>query len=80
MDNVWIFVQIESDDDVLWTADVREKNEDVASRGMKFMNWYVPMSFYKYRNFPNCGIGLNILRKSVWLAHLQVICLSFHGS
>lgn len=57
MDNVWIFVQIESDDDVLWTADVREKNEDVASRGMKFMNWYVPMSFYKYRNFPTAALA-----------------------
>ncbi|KAJ9674096.1 hypothetical protein PVL29_023567 [Vitis rotundifolia] len=33
------FSLIESDDDVLWTADVREKDEDVASRGMKFMNW-----------------------------------------
>ncbi|OAY74611.1 Phosphoglycerate mutase-like protein 1 [Ananas comosus] len=31
--------QIESDEDVLWKADVREKNEEVASRGMKFINW-----------------------------------------
>nr|CAD1843542.1 unnamed protein product [Ananas comosus var. bracteatus] len=33
------FSLIESDEDVLWKADVREKNEEVASRGMKFINW-----------------------------------------
>lgn len=36
-----ILLQIESDEDVLWKADVREKNEEVASRGMKFINWYI---------------------------------------
>ncbi|XP_058069521.1 phosphoglycerate mutase-like protein 1 isoform X2 [Magnolia sinica] len=30
---------IESDDDILWTAETREANEDVAARGMKFINW-----------------------------------------
>ncbi|KAK3031287.1 hypothetical protein RJ639_035587 [Escallonia herrerae] len=30
---------IESDDDNLWNADVRERNEDLAARGMKFLNW-----------------------------------------
>ncbi|KAK2981712.1 hypothetical protein RJ640_005964 [Escallonia rubra] len=30
---------IESDDDNLWKADVRERNEDLAARGMKFLNW-----------------------------------------
>ncbi|KAK8552101.1 hypothetical protein V6N13_120526 [Hibiscus sabdariffa] len=30
---------IESDDDDLWVADTREKNKDVASRGMQFLNW-----------------------------------------
>ncbi|KAH9690173.1 phosphoglycerate mutase-like protein 1 [Citrus sinensis] len=30
---------IESNDDILWTADVREANEEVAKRGMKFVNW-----------------------------------------
>lgn len=33
------FSLIESDADVLWAPDVREKNEDVAARGMKFLNW-----------------------------------------
>ncbi|KAI4388676.1 hypothetical protein MLD38_000984 [Melastoma candidum] len=33
------FSLIESDDDILWTPDVREKNEDVAIRGKKFLNW-----------------------------------------
>ncbi|XP_059631219.1 phosphoglycerate mutase-like protein 1 [Cornus florida] len=28
-----------SDADILWKADVREKNEDLAARGMKFLNW-----------------------------------------
>ncbi|RXH85409.1 hypothetical protein DVH24_002507 [Malus domestica] len=31
--------QIETDEDVLWEADVRETTEEVAARGMKFMNW-----------------------------------------
>ncbi|CAK9148516.1 unnamed protein product, partial [Ilex paraguariensis] len=31
--------QIESDADVLWKTDIRETNEDLAARGMKFMNW-----------------------------------------
>ncbi|KAH9694819.1 phosphoglycerate mutase-like protein 1 [Citrus sinensis] len=30
---------IESDEDVLWKANVRETNEEVAARGLKFMNW-----------------------------------------
>ncbi|KHG16416.1 Drebrin [Gossypium arboreum] len=30
---------IENDDDVLWKADTREKNEEVAARGMKFLSW-----------------------------------------
>ncbi|KAJ6337664.1 hypothetical protein OIU76_007361 [Salix suchowensis] len=31
--------QIESDEDVLWRADVREKDDEVAARGQKFLNW-----------------------------------------
>nr|CAN82045.1 hypothetical protein VITISV_026200 [Vitis vinifera] len=30
---------IESDEDILWKANVRETNEEVAARGLKFMNW-----------------------------------------
>ncbi|KAG6402624.1 hypothetical protein SASPL_134826 [Salvia splendens] len=30
---------IETDDDTLWTVDVREANEEVAERGQKFLNW-----------------------------------------
>ncbi|KAL4556524.1 hypothetical protein LXL04_039180 [Taraxacum kok-saghyz] len=30
---------IENEEDVLWTADTREKNEDVAGRGVKFIKW-----------------------------------------
>ncbi|KAK8678025.1 hypothetical protein V6N13_143542 [Hibiscus sabdariffa] len=33
------FSPIENDNDVLWVADTRERNEDVAARGMKFLNW-----------------------------------------
>ncbi|KAH9655293.1 phosphoglycerate mutase-like protein 1 [Citrus sinensis] len=33
------FSLIESDEDVLWKANVRETNEEVAARGLKFMNW-----------------------------------------
>jgi hypothetical protein len=31
--------QIENDEDVLWEPDVREANEAVAVRGMKFIDW-----------------------------------------
>ncbi|XP_010254646.1 PREDICTED: phosphoglycerate mutase-like protein 1 isoform X2 [Nelumbo nucifera] len=34
------FSLIENDEDVLWEADIREPNEDVAARGMKFMNCF----------------------------------------
>lgn len=33
------FSLIENDDDVLWKADVREANSEVAARGIKFINW-----------------------------------------
>ncbi|KAL8554853.1 hypothetical protein ACS0TY_002870 [Phlomoides rotata] len=33
------FSLIESDDDILWKADVRETKEEVADRGVNFINW-----------------------------------------
>ncbi|KAK3423418.1 hypothetical protein EUGRSUZ_F00458 [Eucalyptus grandis] len=33
------FSLIENEDDVLWMPDVREEDEEVAVRGMKFLNW-----------------------------------------
>ncbi|KAK9930109.1 hypothetical protein M0R45_027165 [Rubus argutus] len=30
------FSLIENDDDILWTPDIREKNEEVGARGLKF--------------------------------------------
>ncbi|KAM1225570.1 hypothetical protein ACFX13_045014 [Malus domestica] len=33
------FSLIENEDDILWTPDVRELNEEVAARGLKFLNW-----------------------------------------
>ncbi|KAM2323345.1 hypothetical protein PS1_020163 [Malus domestica] len=33
------FSLIENEDDILWTPDIREKNEQVAARGLKFLNW-----------------------------------------
>ncbi|CAD5193862.1 unnamed protein product [Musa acuminata subsp. malaccensis] len=33
------FSLIENDEDILWKADVREANEEVAARGVKFINW-----------------------------------------
>ncbi|KAI3971130.1 hypothetical protein MKW92_013671 [Papaver armeniacum] len=32
-------LQIESEEDVWWKADVRETDESLASRGMQFLNW-----------------------------------------
>ncbi|CAN1270846.1 Phosphoglycerate mutase-like protein 1 [Linum perenne] len=31
--------EVASDDDVMWKPDVRETFEEVANRGLKFMNW-----------------------------------------
>ena len=36
---VSIFVQIENDDDILWMPDIRERDEEVAARGQKFLKW-----------------------------------------
>ncbi|XP_042981240.1 phosphoglycerate mutase-like protein 1 isoform X1 [Carya illinoinensis] len=33
------FSLIENDEDVLWKADIRETKDEVAARGLKFMNW-----------------------------------------
>ncbi|XP_021721123.1 phosphoglycerate mutase-like protein 1 [Chenopodium quinoa] len=33
------FSLIESDEDILWKEDVRESDEEVSARGMKFMKW-----------------------------------------
>ncbi|XP_010065784.3 phosphoglycerate mutase-like protein 1 isoform X2 [Eucalyptus grandis] len=33
------FSLIESDEDVLWKADVRETKQELADRGLKFLNW-----------------------------------------
>ncbi|GAB2228252.1 hypothetical protein Droror1_Dr00010082 [Drosera rotundifolia] len=33
------FSLVETDEDTLWREDVRETKEDVAARGLKFMNW-----------------------------------------
>ncbi|XP_022149301.1 phosphoglycerate mutase-like protein 1 isoform X2 [Momordica charantia] len=33
------FSLIESDEDVLWKADVRETKEELAARGLQFLNW-----------------------------------------
>ncbi|XP_042439452.1 phosphoglycerate mutase-like protein 1 isoform X3 [Zingiber officinale] len=33
------FSLVENDEDVLWKADVREANEEIAARGVKFIDW-----------------------------------------
>ncbi|KAL1194363.1 Phosphoglycerate mutase-like protein 2 [Cardamine amara subsp. amara] len=33
------FSLIETDEDVLWKPDTREEDQDIAARGVKFMNW-----------------------------------------
>ncbi|KAM1151645.1 hypothetical protein ACFX19_034947 [Malus domestica] len=38
-DYQFLFPAIETDEDILWKADVRETTEEVAARGLKFMNW-----------------------------------------
>ncbi|XP_043709860.1 phosphoglycerate mutase-like protein 1 [Telopea speciosissima] len=37
------FSLIESDEDILWKADIREPNEEVGARGMKFINWLLTL-------------------------------------
>ncbi|KAI6678267.1 hypothetical protein NL676_039063 [Syzygium grande] len=38
-DYQFLFPGIQSDEDVLWKADVRETKEELAARGIKFLNW-----------------------------------------
>uniref|UniRef100_A0A6N2L3L2 Phosphoglycerate mutase-like protein 1 n=1 Tax=Salix viminalis TaxID=40686 RepID=A0A6N2L3L2_SALVM len=38
-DYQFLFPAIETDEDVLWKADVRETTEELAARGLKFYNW-----------------------------------------
>ncbi|MCI17105.1 hypothetical protein A2U01_0038252, partial [Trifolium medium] len=33
------FSLIEHDEDILWKPDIREENEEVAARGLKFLDW-----------------------------------------
>ncbi|PON85751.1 hypothetical protein TorRG33x02_184810 [Trema orientale] len=33
------FSVIENEEDILWKPDVRETNEELAARGLKFLNW-----------------------------------------
>ncbi|KAI4342047.1 hypothetical protein MLD38_026709 [Melastoma candidum] len=33
------FSMVESDEDILWKADIREANEELAERGRQFLNW-----------------------------------------
>ncbi|KAI4367166.1 hypothetical protein MLD38_022934 [Melastoma candidum] len=33
------FSLVESDEDILWKADIREANEELAARGLRFINW-----------------------------------------
>lgn len=33
------YMQIETDEDVLWKPDIREEDQDIATRGVKFFNW-----------------------------------------
>lgn len=39
MNDIQFSLQLETDEDILWKADIRETKEEVASRGLKFMNW-----------------------------------------
>lgn len=43
-----VTTQIESDEDGMWNADVRESDEELAARGMKFMNWYATIRLDHY--------------------------------
>lgn len=36
---------MENEDDILWKPDVRETNEEVAARGLKFLNWWAPLHY-----------------------------------
>lgn len=40
------FIQMESDEDTLWKADIRETKEELAARGVRFLNWLVPLFAY----------------------------------
>lgn len=38
-ENDHFILQVESNEDILWKANVRETKEEVAARGLQFLNW-----------------------------------------
>ena len=43
---VSIFVQLESDEDILWKPNIRENDEEVAARGLNFLKWWLPILLF----------------------------------
>ncbi|KAF6154563.1 hypothetical protein GIB67_017945 [Kingdonia uniflora] len=70
---------IESDEDILWKAQIREPNEDVATRGMEFLNWLwtrkekeiaiVTHSGFLFRTLKELGNGYHPLMKEEICKH-----------
>ncbi|KAJ4963259.1 hypothetical protein NE237_023198 [Protea cynaroides] len=58
------FSLIESDEDILWKADIRETNEEVVARGMKFSNWLWTREEKEIAVVTLAGFLFNILRSS----------------
>ncbi|XP_047328476.1 phosphoglycerate mutase-like protein 1 [Impatiens glandulifera] len=56
------FSQIESDSDILWKPDIREKNEDVGLRGMEFLNWLWTRKEKEIAVVTHSGLLLNTMK------------------
>ncbi|KAK1405603.1 phosphoglycerate mutase-like protein 1 [Heracleum sosnowskyi] len=57
------FSLIENDADVLWQADIREKNEDVAARGKKFFDWLWTRKEKEIAVITHSGVLVHTLRE-----------------
>ncbi|XP_021722530.1 phosphoglycerate mutase-like protein 1 [Chenopodium quinoa] len=77
------FSLIESDEDILWKADVRESDEEVSARGMKFMKWLWTREEKEIAIVTHSVFLFQTLRKFVYDCHPSTkseICKFFANS
>ena len=79
-------MQIESDEDVLWKADIRETKEELAARGLQFLNWWI-FCLLDFRFFYSDFFRMPCWYKKMWaqgnvcvpLAYLKVYLNEGHS-
>ncbi|KAL2317582.1 hypothetical protein Fmac_031458 [Flemingia macrophylla] len=74
------FSLIESDEDIWWTPDVREKPDDVSARGLKFLEWLWTRKEKEVAVVTHCSFLISTLRSYGNDCHANIkseICTPF---